>query len=108
MLKELKLAKLIILKLEVLQFSYPLVVLAMFLLVIKLNPIDVYAAIIKGVLDQAYSIKQTLIRAIPLIITSLGISIAFKMQFWNIGGEGQIVMGAFAASLFCIEISTYG
>ena len=75
----------------------------MFLIVIKLNPIDVYAAIIKGSFGTAYSIKQTLIKAIPLIITSLGISIAFKMQFWNIGGEGQIVMGAFAASFFALK-----
>jgi len=80
-----------------------LLVLAMFLLIIKLNPIDVYAAIIKGSFGSDYSIKQTIIRAIPLIITSLGISIAFKMQFWNIGGEGQIVMGAFAATYFALK-----
>ncbi|MBU3110897.1 ABC transporter permease [Clostridium lacusfryxellense] len=80
-----------------------LVVLAMFLLVIKLNPIDIYATIIKGSFGSSYSITQTILRAIPLIITSLGISIAFKMQFWNIGGEGQIVMGAFAATYFALK-----
>ena len=80
-----------------------LLVLGMFLIIIKLNPIEVYAAIIKGGFGSTYSIKQTLIKAIPLIITSLGISIAFKMQFWNIGGEGQIVMGAFAASYFALK-----
>lgn len=80
-----------------------LLVLGMFLLVIKLNPIEVYAALIEGSLGSTYSIKQTLIKAIPLIITSLGISIAFKMQFWNIGGEGQMVMGAFAASFFALK-----
>ncbi|MCB2292968.1 ABC transporter permease [Clostridium algoriphilum] len=80
-----------------------LLVLGIFLLVIKLNPIEVYASIVKGSFGSTYSIKQTLIRAIPLVITSLGISIAFKMQFWNIGGEGQIVMGAFAATFFALK-----
>ncbi|HEY8890052.1 MAG TPA: ABC transporter permease [Clostridium sp.] len=80
-----------------------LLVLAIFLLAIKLNPIDVYAALIKGSFGSTYSIEQTLIRAIPLIITSLGIAIAFKMQFWNIGGEGQIIMGAFAATYFALK-----
>ncbi len=36
------------------------------------------------------------------MITSLGISIAFRMKFWNIGAEGQICMGAFAASYFAL------
>lgn len=82
-----------------------LLVLAMFLLIIKLNPIDVYAAIVQGSFGSVYSISQTLIKAIPLIIASLGISIAFKMQFWNIGGEGQILMGAFAATFFALKFA---
>ncbi|MBU3161408.1 ABC transporter permease [Clostridium frigoris] len=82
-----------------------LVVLAMFLIIIKLNPIDVYAAIVQGSFGSTYSIKQTLIKAIPLIISSLGIAVAFRMQFWNIGGEGQILMGAFAATYFALNFS---
>ena len=80
-----------------------LLILAMFLLILKLNPIKVYAAIIEGSFGSAYTIKQTIIKAIPLIIASLGISIAFKMQFWNIGGEGQILMGALFASYFAFK-----
>lgn len=90
-------------KIRCISILLSLIVLGMFLIAIKLNPIDVYAAIIKGSFGTEYSIKQTLIKAIPLIITSLGISIAFKMQFWNIGGEGQIVMGAFTASFFALK-----
>ena len=39
-----------------------------------------------------------LIRFVPLALTALGLSLAFKMRFWNIGGEGQFIMGALAAS----------
>ena len=35
---------------------------------------------------------------VPLLITSLALSLAFRMRFWNIGGEGQFIMGAICAS----------
>ena len=43
-------------------------------------------------------IQKTLVEAIPLIFCSLGVAIAFRMKLWNIGGEGQFAMGAFAAA----------
>jgi simple sugar transport system permease protein len=39
-----------------------------------------------------------MVKAIPLMLAGLGVSLAFKMKLWNIGAEGQIYMGAFAAS----------
>lgn len=80
-----------------------LVLSAIFLSVIKLNPIDVYGSMLKGAFGSTYSVKETIIKAIPLIITSLGIAVAFRMQFWNIGGEGQILMGAFLCSFFALK-----
>lgn len=76
-----------------------------FIFVLNLNPLEVYLAMLKGAFGSAYRVKETIIMAIPLIITSLGISIAFKMKFWNIGGEGQILMGAFAASFLALNYS---
>lgn len=80
-----------------------LLVSAIFIGILDFNPIMVYGSMVKGAFGSVYSIKETIIKAIPLVITALGISIAFKMQFWNIGGEGQIIMGAFAASFFAIK-----
>ena len=39
---------------------------------------------------------------VPLVLTSLALSLAFKMRFWNIGGEGQFIMGALASSAVAI------
>ncbi len=39
---------------------------------------------------------------VPLVLTSLALSLAFKMRFWNIGGEGQFIMGAIASSAVAI------
>lgn len=73
------------------------------LTVFGLNPFRVYYAIIEGSLGTELRIKQTIIKAIPLTITSLGILVAFRMKFWNIGGEGQIIMGAMAASYVALN-----
>ena len=42
---------------------------------------------------------------VPLVLTSLALSLAFKMRFWNIGGEGQFIMGAIAASAVALKLS---
>lgn len=78
---------------------------AIFILILGLNPIEVYGSMIKGAFGSKYKITQTIIKAIPLVLTSLGVAIAFKMQFWNIGGEGQIIMGAFLASFCALKLS---
>ena len=39
---------------------------------------------------------------VPLVLTSVALSLAFKMRFWNIGGEGQFIMGAVASSAVSI------
>lgn len=79
-----------------------LVFAGMILLVFRLNPFEVFKTILIGSLGSEMRIHQTIIKAVPLIITSLGVLVAFKMKFWNIGGEGQILMGAFAAS--CVAL----
>lgn len=68
------------------------------------NPITVYANMVKGALGSGIRFRATLTEMVPLVVTSLGILIAFKMKFWNIGGEGQILMGAFAASFVALRI----
>lgn len=83
-----------------------LVFSGIFLALIKLNPIDVYLSMLKGAFGSPYSVRETIINAIPLVITSLGIGIAFKMQFWNIGGDGQVIMGAFCCSYFALNFPT--
>lgn len=70
------------------------------LLVIGYNPIEVYSTIIKGAVGTATSVRETAKLTFPLLMAALGVSVAFKMKFWNIGGEGQIAIGAIACSYF--------
>lgn len=80
-----------------------LLVFSIVIILMNKNPIDVYASMLKGAFGSPYSIRETIKLAIPLCIAALGIAVAFKMHFWNIGAEGQIIMGAFAASVFALK-----
>lgn len=82
-----------------------LIASSLFIMLLNLNPADVYVKMVQGAFGTAYRFKETIVKAIPLVITSLGIGIAFRMQFWNIGGEGQIAIGAFAASYFALYMN---
>jgi general nucleoside transport system permease protein len=74
----------------------------LFILAIGQNPFKVYGAIVQGAWRSKLAIKGTIKIAIPLLITSLGITPAFQMKFWNIGAEGQIIMGGIFASYFAL------
>jgi len=67
------------------------------------NPFEVYKNIISGSVGTAYRFKETINKAIPLSILSLGTAVAFKMKFWNIGQEGQFYLGAYGASLIAFS-----
>ncbi|MDL2236117.1 ABC transporter permease [Christensenellaceae bacterium OttesenSCG-928-L17] len=72
------------------------------LLALGHNPLHVYRDMALGALGTQSAVRETVRIAIPLLITGLGIALAFKMRFWNIGGEGQIIAGAMAASYFAL------
>ena len=82
---------------------FSIVCAGLVIMILGFNPITVFREIIMGALGTEMRIQQTIVKAIPLLITSLGILIAFKMKFWNIGGEGQIMMGAFGAALIALN-----
>lgn len=62
------------------------------------NPITAYAIIAKASLGGKFAITETLAKAAPMILTGLAAAVAFRARFWNIGGEGQLLLGAMAAA----------
>lgn len=68
------------------------------------NPIKFYSEMMMGNFKNASYLKLMIRALIPLLITSLGVSLAFKMRFWNIGGEGQFIVGAIIAMTFSLLI----
>jgi simple sugar transport system permease protein len=62
------------------------------------NPIEAYAALFKGALGSTEAIGRTLEKATPLIFGGLAVAFAFKAGLFNIGGQGQLLMGAIVAA----------
>lgn len=73
-----------------------------FILVVGYNPLLIYGTIFHGAFRSTMAVQATIKIMIPLLITSLGVAIAFKMKFWNIGAEGQMIMGGVFASYFAL------
>lgn len=74
----------------------------LFILAVGHSPIEIYKTIILGSMHNSEAIKATVRLTIPLVINALGVSLAFRMRFWNIGAEGQMIMGAIFATYFAL------
>ena len=75
-----------------------LVLGAVMLLLLKVNPIAAYAALWEGAFGSSNAFAETLVKATPLLLVALGICISFRGDVINIGGEGQMIIGAIFAT----------
>ena len=62
------------------------------------NPIASYVHIARASFGDIGVLSDTIVKATPILLTALACSIAFRMKLWNIGAEGQFIMGAWGAS----------
>jgi len=70
---------------------------ALFLLLGK-DPVRGLAVFFWEPLRSGYALGELVVKATPLLLIALGLAVAFRSNVWNIGAEGQYVMGAVAAS----------
>lgn len=75
---------------------------AVVLAAIGVEPLAVYRVILTEPLKDAFGLTEILVRAVPLILVALGISIAFRSGILNIGAEGQMTVGIAAAAALAI------
>ena len=66
------------------------------------SPVEAYGALLRGAFGSPVGIMKSLERATPLLFTGLAATVAFKAGVFNIGIEGQLYIGAFAAALMGI------
>ena len=87
-----------------------LVVGGLLLLAIGVNPIAYYQRMFTmGMIGNkiAYKTFENYLKVfVPLVLTSVALSLAFKMRFWNIGGEGQFILGAVAAGAVALKLGS--
>lgn len=79
-----------------------LVCAGVIVLMTGLNPIEVYSGIINGAVGTSRRLWVTIREAMFLLVIAIGLAPAFKMRFWNVGAEGQVLAGAVVTAAFMI------
>jgi simple sugar transport system permease protein len=71
--------------------------IALVLIALGASPVGVFAALWDGAFGAPLAATDTLVKATPLLFCGLAVAIAFEASLWNIGADGQLLMGALAA-----------
>lgn len=91
----------------VVSFLVSLVLTGILLIIFKTNPFVTYASMFVGAFGSWINFTETLVKAIPLMLTGIGVGLAFRLRFWNIGAEGQLVFGGVAATWVALFWSSF-
>lgn len=68
------------------------------------SPAEAYTMMLKGAFGSPQKINELFVKLIPTLIMSLGVSIAYRAQLWNIGAEGQFIMGSIASMVVALYV----
>jgi len=79
-------------------FAAGLIVIGLIFAFVGVNPFYAISEMFMGSFGSLYGLKETVTKAIPLILVGAGLTLAFRAKFWNIGAEGQLLMGAIFAT----------
>ena len=62
------------------------------------NPVEGFRVFFINPISDLYGLSELLLKATPLMLCAIGLAIGFRANVWNIGAEGQLIVGAIAAS----------
>jgi simple sugar transport system permease protein len=62
-------------------------------------PGDLLGILVTGSVGSRFAFEGTLLKSVPLLLTGLSVAVAFRAGVWNIGAEGQFIVGALAGLL---------
>jgi len=77
------------------------------LYLIGVDPWTAYRAMVWAAFGDLYGLSETLVKATPLLLLGLGVGLAFRLGFWNIGAEGQFYLGAVGGTWFALFASAW-
>ena len=79
-----------------------LLAIGIIFLALGVNPLFAYGQIFQGAFGSAYGLSETVVKSIPLMLSGVGLALAFRARFWNIGAEGQLLIGATCATALAL------
>jgi len=84
-----------------------LLAFALLLLVFGRNPARAYADIFASTLGSAYGFSETLVKVTPLLLTALAVAVPARIWLINVGGEGQLFVGALCATAAALHLADW-
>ena len=87
-------------------FLLALAAFALVLLIFGKNPIKAYSDIFGSTLGSGYGLSETLVKMIPLILTAVAVAVPSRIWLINVGGEGQLYLGALFATWGALTFSS--
>ncbi|MET0969285.1 MAG: ABC transporter permease [Tardiphaga sp.] len=73
-----------------------------------LNPLSSLATFILAPVADLYGVAELLIKAAPLVLIGIGLSVGYRAGVWNIGGEGQLILGVIFGGYIALHFGTDG
>ncbi|MCK5093411.1 MAG: ABC transporter permease, partial [Spirochaetes bacterium] len=91
-------SRMVVFSFSVLSLFLASAVIGIIFLAYGINPIRAYADVLGKTLGSFYGLSEIIRKSIPLLLCGAGLLLVFRTSCWNIGAEGQILMGAVAAT----------
>jgi ABC-type uncharacterized transport system permease subunit len=71
------------------------------------SPVTGISTLFQGAFGSRWALEDSLLKAIPIFLCSLGVAIAFRLKVWNIGAEGQFALGAVGATWVALSFPAW-
>lgn len=71
------------------------------------NPVEAFQAWFSGAFGNTRKISETFVKSTPFLLTGLAVAFSFRCGIWNIGAEGQFLLGALAATWFGVHVAPH-
>lgn len=68
------------------------------------DPLVTFHTLLIAPISDAYGVSELLIKALPILLCAFGLAVAYQARIWNIGAEGQLLIGALAGSAVAVNI----
>ncbi len=80
----------------------PFVIFGVFLVFYGVNPIQLYISMVRSTFGSLYGFGEVLLKATPIILTGLAAAVPARAGLINVGGEGQLAIGALFSTWFAV------
>ncbi|WP_432453746.1 MULTISPECIES: ABC transporter permease [unclassified Agarivorans] len=80
-----------------------MLVSSMMFLALDINPATAFKVFIIAPLSDSYNLGELMVKTTPLLLCATGLALCYKANIWNIGAEGQLLVGALVGSYFALQ-----